>query len=147
MKLIYIPALCMAIGLTAVSCSSPQKQSEPEQIVLTDTLVDQSDPAFSMFGTYTGTLPCADCEGKDIALSIMEDGTYSLHYEYLDTDKGIIEECGTYNILKDSIIETITPSSGRKTYYVYVHGNLIASDSLGNINEGEKAARYVLKKQ
>ena len=143
MKLFYISALCMAALTIAVGCTPAQRKSESDPSV-TSSLQDST---YGLFGTYRGTFPCADCPGKEISLSVMEDGTYSLVYEYLETGEGTIEENGTYNILRDSIIETITPSSGEKTYYVYVHGNLVLTDSLGNINEGELADMYVLKKQ
>ena len=146
MKKILIPALSLLL-LAAQGCQSNQSKSQ-DNAAACDTIACEKkcSESTSLYGTYSGTLPCADCGGKQMALSINEDRTYDLTYEYLDTDSGVIKECGVYNVLNDSIIETITPSSGEKTYYVYVHGNLILSDSMGTVNQGELADLYVLAK-
>lgn len=99
-----------------------------------------------LYGTYVGVFPCADCAGKDIKLTINSDGTYDLEYEYLDMNEGVIKESGVFNVINHTIIETITPSSNNKTYYVYDNGNLVLSDSKGSINNGELAKLYILKK-
>ena len=149
MKKNLVSVLCLTMIAGTMGCQSP-KHPQGEEAVACDTITQKKveNEFVSLLGTYCGTFPCADCAGKQVELTLMEDQVYSLAYEYLDADShsGIIEECGTYNIINGSIIETITPSSNEKTYYVYVHGNLILSDSLGTVNRGELADSYILMK-
>ena len=126
-----------------VGCTEQKKGSA--QGVKSKSQVTEKQ-ANTIFGTYKGTFPCADCGGKDMDLTINEDGTYCLKYQYQDKDERLVEENGTYSLLDDTLVVTVTPSSGEKTYYKYVHGNLVLSDSLGTVNEGELAELYVLKR-
>lgn len=106
----------------------------------------QAEQTGSVFGTYKGTFPCADCDGIDVDLTINADGTYYLKYLYRDEEVRLVEEVGTYSMPGDTLVVTVTPSSGEKTYYKYVQGDLVLSDSAGTVNTGELAAFYVLKK-
>lgn len=149
MKKFFLASVAMTMLIGTMSCNSAKKQdAETEnssQVQNDENSKKQVNE--NIFGTYEGTIPCADCAGKKMKLSVLNDGTYSLQYENLKEGEGVIDENGTYNILNDSIVETVTPSSGRKSYYVYTQGNLVLSDSLGTINKGELADLYVLKKQ
>ena len=148
-----LKAFIVATVIGAFRCSqqnmddSQQSKNNPQhEILQRSTIIEHVHEEDFVFGTYTGTFPCADCGGKDIRLTISKDGTYCLQYKYQDKDDRQIEENGTYAILDETLVETITPSSGEKTYYKYVHGTLILSDSLGTIAKGERAELYVLKK-
>lgn len=99
------------------------------------------------YGTYEGTLPCADCGGIKTTLKINSDTTYDLRSEYLGKKNGIFEESGIYNIVGENIIELVTPSSGDKTYYKVLDGAVALSDSIGTINSGELSEQYILKRQ
>ena len=99
------------------------------------------------YGTYTGTLPCADCGGIKTRLKINRDTTYELRSEYLGKKDAVFEESGVYNIVAEDVIELITPSSGYRTYYKILDGAIALSDSTGMITKGELAEYYILKKQ
>jgi len=99
------------------------------------------------YGTYKGTLPCADCGGIRTTLKINGDTTYELRSEYLDKKDTVFEESGVYRIVSGNVIELTTPSSGERTYYKILDGAVAMSDSTGNTTTGELAAHYVLKKQ
>ena len=142
----FFKALIVAACMGTYSCSQQQNENSQQAILQHSNLIERVNDDKFVFGTYRGTFPCADCGGKDMSLTISEDGTYCLQYKYQDKDERLIEENGTYSILDDTLVETITPSSGEKTYYKYVHGNLVLSDSLGTIDKSELAELYVLKK-
>ena len=146
MKKFLFTAVVAAAVIGTASCSQQKKGSNHNVESQSQFSVQKEDMDSAIFGTYKGTFPCADCGGKDIALTISEDSTYCLKYQYQDRNEGQIEENGTYYILNDSIIVTVTPSSGYKTYYKYIDGNMELSDSLGTSNQGELAKFYVLKK-
>ena len=101
----------------------------------------------NFYGTYEGTLPCADCSGIRTTLKINSDTTYELRIEYLGSKDGVFEESGIYNIVDENIIELVTPSSGKKTFYKILDGSVALSDSLGTLNGSELAEHYILKRQ
>ena len=136
--------MIVAAALGTVGCTE-QKKGSAQDVKSKSQVIEKQ--ANTIFGTYKGTSPCADCGGKDMDLTINEDGTYCLKYQYQDKDERLVEENGTYSILDDILVVTVTPSSGEKTYYKYVHGNLVLSDSIGTVDNGELAELYVLKRK
>ena len=146
MKRNLVSLMIVAAALGAVGCTEQKKDSTQDVKSKSQVAELNEKHTNAIFGTYKGTFPCADCGGKDMDLTINEDGTYCLKYQYQDKDERQVEENGTYSILDDTLVVTVTPSSGEKTYYKYVHGNLVLSDSLGTVDNGELAELYVLKK-
>ena len=144
MKRNLVSVMIVAAALGAVGCTEQKKESAQDVKSKSQVIEKQAN---TIFGTYKGTFPCADCGGKDMDLTINEDGTYCLKYQYQDKDERLVEENGTYSILDDILVVTVTPSSGEKTYYKYVHGNLVLSDSIGTVDNGELAELYVLKRK
>ncbi len=143
MKKYLLSTLVVAALISSIGCK-PSAKDNKDVAVAEQT---EEKDSVQIFGTYKGTLPCADCSGKETSLTISEDSTYSLKYKYLGKDEEVIEVNGVYNIIDDVLVETITPSSGTKTYYKFVDGNLILSDSIGTVNDGELAEFYILKRQ
>lgn len=136
--------LAVSLIVTMTSCKN-NKQKQATSEVKTEN-IDSTKTNY--YGTYEGVLPCADCEGIKTTLTVNEDTTYELRSEYLGKkDDNVFEECGVYNILNEDIIELITPSSGVKTYYKILENAIALSDSDGNLNDGELAEHYILKKQ
>ena len=68
----------------------------------------------NFYGTYEGTLPCADCSGIRTTLKINSDTTYELRSEYLGRKDGVFEESGIYNIVGENIIELVLLLPGRR---------------------------------
>ncbi len=139
--LLLSASLIVAVGMSACSGSS-KKTSEQQE---TETVVEEVSVVKPFIGTYEGTLPCADCDGNKVTLSILEDGTYQLKNVFLGKEDNNFEECGTYEE-NNGIIVLVTPSSGNKTYYKVQDNSVVMCDSEGNVNQGELADMYVLKK-
>ena len=124
-----------AIITSMSGCTGSQKrttQQEKESATMATTTVNTKNKNF--YGTYEGTLPCADCSGIRTTLKINSDTTYELRSEYLGRKDGVI-------------IELVTPSSGEKTFYKILDGSVALSDSLGTLNGSELAEHYILKRQ
>mgnify|MGYP002283295595 CR=1 FL=1 len=122
-------------------CTGSQKrttQQEKESATMATTTVNTKNKNF--YGTYEGTLPCADCSGIRTTLKINSDTTYELRSEYLGRKDGVFEESGIYNIVDENIIELVTPSSGKKTFYKILDCSVALSDSLGA--NGEELTAY-----
>lgn len=136
-------AVCAGSALLSLwSCGS--KAQEPVDEPLAEEVVADST---SYLGTYEGTFPCADCEGRVTVLTLNADTTYDLNYRYEGKKDAPIHENGTYKIQGDSMIVCVTPSSGYKTYYRIVEEGVALSDSTGKFNSAELEPFYVLKKK
>lgn len=147
-KTIFSYVWMAATVWTLSNCNSSQKQSSDE--AATDsltTLISPQPEATDYYGTYSGTLPCADCEGIQTTLTLGNDASYSLKSEYLGKKGEVFEEKGTYHVLENQVIELTNSSSKEKSYYKLLTDALAVSDSLGNTNKGELAEQYKLKKQ
>lgn len=145
MKRLYLLAAIMVIA--ASGCDRKVEKAEDNKKENIETVkVEENKPA-DYYGTYEGTLPCADCEGIKTTLKINDDTTYELRSEYLGKKDGTFEESGVYRIVSGDVIELITPSSGDKTYYKILDGAVTMSDSTGVTAQGALADQYTLKKK
>ena len=93
-----------AIITSMSGCTGSQKrttQQEKESATMATTTVNTKNKNF--YGTYEGTLPCADCSGIRTTLKINSDTTYELRSEYLGRKDGVFEESGIYNIVGENI--------------------------------------------
>lgn len=147
MKGLYLLAAIVAV--TVLGCNEYKKKTDIEKrdsiAVVTEAKKDKAVTA-DFYGTYQGTLPCADCSGIKTTLKINGDTTYELRSEYLDKDDAVFEESGVYRVVGEDVIELVTPSSGDRTYYKIIDGAVVMSDSTGMIDRGELADYYVLKR-
>ena len=116
------------------------------QVKTPEAATEVATKSNDFYGTYEGTLPCADCGVIKTTLTVNADSTYYLKSEYLGVKDGVFETNGVYNLLNGDLLELITPSSGEKTYYKIQENAVVLSDEQGTINEGELAEYYVLKK-
>ena len=98
-------------------------------------------------GTYTGILPCADCEGIKTELVVKQDGTFNLTEVYLGKEDGTFEYEGSFNW--NNAGNTIAlPGAGADVVQFFVGENqLFRLDKEGNRVEGDLASHYVLRKQ
>lgn len=92
--------LAMASTLVFAACkpqapaepAAPSAATEPAAPAEPAPVAVESAPASSpadvpfdvkgFAGTFTGTLPCADCAGTDTRISLNADGSYKLHETY-----------------------------------------------------------------
>lgn len=102
-------------------------------------------------GTYKGTIPCADCEGIDITLTLNEDHTFILNTIWVsgkENKENIVDEVqGDYQWTEseDGII-TLQGLEDRPNKYQMFEGTLIQLDMDGKRITGPLADKYVLKK-
>ena len=86
--------------------------------------------------------------GIKTVLTINADSTYQLKQDYIDRKDGHDEASGVLEVLDNSVLMLVRPSSGEHTFYkVKDNSSVIMTDSLGNEPEGEMAKLYVLTKK
>ncbi|KLV03163.1 lipoprotein [Photobacterium aquae] len=98
-------------------------------------------------GTYTGILPCADCEGIKTELVLGQDGTFNLTEVYLGKKDGTFEHDGTFNWNAAGNTIALPGISDQPIQYFVGENQLFRLDREGNRVTGELADHYTLKKQ
>lgn len=97
-------------------------------------------------GTYIGTLPCADCEGIRIEITLATE-TFVMRTEYLGVDNPQPFETGGRYEWDDTgsiiTLEGVAPPNR----YIVGENILIQLDMNGKRVTGEFADRYILRKQ
>jgi copper homeostasis protein (lipoprotein) len=112
-----------------------------------DRGVHNAANALDWHGTYTGVLPCADCEGISTTLTLNADETYHLIRVYMGREEGEFHSRGTFrwNEAGDTItLEGYTDGPGM---YLVAENRLIQLDLDGNRITGDLADRYILEKE
>ena len=105
-----------------------------------------SQIALDWNGVYTGTLPCADCEGILKEIQLYEDQNYAYRSVYLGKSKEIISSFGSFEWNEDGNTISLLDDNNRKTYYHVGENKLFLLDEEGNRIEGDLAAHYTLNK-
>lgn len=140
--------LTVLLALTLMSCTNQSKKQV--DVPVDKSMIDShtSEMALDWAGVYSGLMPCADCEGIETVIELKDDHTYVAHYTYLGTgeDDNKFTNEGTFTF--DILGNTITLQSENETSQYRVGENQITLlDADGEINTGELADYYVLKKK
>lgn len=103
--------------------------------------------ALDYHGSYSGILPCADCEGIQIKISLIEDGTYLLRKIYLGKgDNMVFESEGMFDWV-DSGSTIILLSEDPPNMYRVGENHLRKLDMEARLITGELAEYYILHKE
>ena len=147
-NIMYVAVLAAAIMVSCNGKNTAQSEANTDSTSVADTTASENLDLAAVAGTYEGTLPAADCPGIKTVLTINADSTYQLKQDYIDRKDGHDEASGVLEVLDNSVLMLIRPSSGEHTFYkVKDNSSVIMTDSLGNEPEGETAKLYVLTKK
>jgi uncharacterized lipoprotein NlpE involved in copper resistance len=152
MKTIFILVIVL---LAVLSCSTSRGENDGDTGGFQDML--------DYHGTYSGILPCADCEGIETELILGNNDIYVRKYSYIGgkcsrighqmglqtkfDNSSPFEETGEY--LWDSINSTITLVGviDSPNMYFFDAGELKQLDMDGREITGKYANKYILKKK
>ena len=96
-------------------------------------------------GVYTGILPCADCEGIKVTLTLNSDETYEKSYLYLGKSETPFVFLGTFQ-WNDARSQITLPRDEFPITYKVGEGKLFQLDIHGNPITGDFADMYILTK-
>ncbi len=141
------------LSLLIISCTQKAKEEATQEIVAdsTEVLMNKEHNAkisLDYIGLYEGVLPCADCEGIETHLSLVDETNFVLKTNYLGKKKKLTNEVrGVYSW--NDAGNTIILSGIEKAPNSYFVGEnyLTQLDMEGNKIEGDLAERYVLQKK
>lgn len=96
-------------------------------------------------GTYSGVLPCADCEGIETMLQLNDDETYQLEVKYQGKNQSApFVTKGTWVLGDDRIkLKGVTDAPDS---YLIEDDYLVQLDMKGKKIDGALAEQYILKK-
>jgi heat shock protein HslJ len=149
MKLRLLELSVMALFFFTSCNSNDKKNAETvsENMVEEEVVIDShtSESSLDWEGTYSGTLPCADCEGIERTITIKKDQTFVAKDNYLGKKDGIFDSQGYIKWLDNG--QKILLSDDNGTSYFVGENTLTQLDQDGNKVTGELADFYILKKQ
>ena len=139
----------MQVAETTDAMPAPEEQAVEEQGISAETFVDNQHNASNALdwnGTYQGTLPCADCSGIDITITLNQDGTYLLEQSYQGKEDGQFKSEGQFSWDESGSTVTLTNEDAPNQYFVG-ENVLMKLDMNGEKVTGELANNYNLIKQ
>lgn len=128
------------------SCKSKTGSKTENNQEVTDA-AHNSRNSVDWAGTYMGTIPCADCEGISVQITLNSDETYQLSYSYLGKADDTPETASgkfTWDEAGGAITLDVKDCP---PYYKVGENKLIQLDMSGNPIDGELAEMYVLTKK
>jgi copper homeostasis protein (lipoprotein) len=150
-KKFTVLASTLILMLAACSQYSNNDNTKPQAEVSSITSAasaDNSQNSLDWPGTYTGILPCADCEGIAIRISLDSALHYTLSETYLGkSNKPILAE-GMFVWSSDGGRITLQgiEAGARSTQFQVGENQLIQLDLQGAKIEGALAEKYILSK-
>ncbi len=143
-KLIFI--LITAIVILGMSCGRQStEQSESEEMPPEFYDMHNARIALDYVGSYSGVLPCADCEGIVTEVILVDESQFIRKTQYLGHGEMIFEETGIYTWGEAGNTITLEGADEPNRYFVS-ENRIFHLDMDGNKIEGELADMYILKK-
>ena len=133
----------LPIAMAVLSCTSEATESE--------NFINHHNAQNSLDwdGVYSGIIPCADCEGIEIEITLTQDMEYEMITRYIGQSDESITEKGQFQ-WQGNNIELLgkTKHSQSETKFIKVEENQLRMlDTEGKIIEGNLSEQYVLKKE
>jgi len=141
-SLIFILVIA-ACGTKQSSVNSLEAMQEESDVL---DLTHNSQNSLDWIGTYSGILPCADCEGIQTIITLNKDNTYKKTTAYLGKPNNSYEEIGTFSWRKDLNSIALNAQNGELTIYKVEENRLRMLDQEGLKVKGELTDYYLLQK-
>lgn len=138
------PVLAILTCLAACGASTPDESPTATDDGPADA-AHNSRNALDWDGTYTGTLPCADCDGIRTIIRLDSDGSYERERLYLGRSEQPLRDSGTFSWNAAGSIITLAAADEPSRYQVG-ENRLFLLDDNGQRISGEMADRYILEK-
>ncbi|NUN68193.1 MAG: copper resistance protein NlpE N-terminal domain-containing protein [Bacteroidetes bacterium] len=98
-------------------------------------------------GTYTGTVPCADCEGIGTTVLLRSNGTFRLEQEYRGRSAAVFTDSGRFLWKSDGRTIELRPMNGERRLFSVGEEKLTMLDKNGRPVRGPLAQHYILTKE
>ncbi|WPR74532.1 copper resistance protein NlpE [Algoriphagus sp. NG3] len=145
--------LCLFSALLFItSCTSSEEKKEEDTVNNVEEITmysgDNSATSLDWNGTYKGTVPCASCEGIEVALTLNKDKTYKLVTNYLGRNDALEQEStGSFTWDETGSIITLEKVAQGPNQYKVGENRIWQLDMEGNMITGDLAEHYILSKR
>src|SRR5688572_20487212 len=133
---------CLCCIAVACNNASDKETSKSDSTVVTVKQVDSV--ALGYAGTYSGYVPCADCDGIVTYLVLKPDMTYRLEETYAGKSDTAKRYNGTW--VRDNKKVVLDDRGSVRTSYLSEDNKLIQLDNEGNRITGNLGNKYMLTK-
>jgi uncharacterized lipoprotein NlpE involved in copper resistance len=139
MKRLFFPTLIMVCLMGFLSC----KSSKPATAE-----VANPQQSLSWDGTYTGILPCTDCQSEQTTLTLGKDMMYKVTIKYNGKTDGEHKYVGRFNWNPEGSMITLSPpfEGGMPHSYMVGQNTLTLIDMNARVIKGKNVKSYVLTK-
>ena len=131
-----------------ISCNTNKTKNNDEQTYLNkENYIDtthNSRNSLDWEGTYIGTIPCADCPGINIIITLNSDETFNYNASYEERNTTILDSGNFMWHNNGSVVHLKTKNLNTK--YKVGENKLIQLDSDDKEIKGSNAEKYILKK-
>lgn len=142
----YAIFLMVFLLINACSDSTTEKANAEatDEKVADDAHTSQN--SLEYWGTYTGELPCADCEGIKVMLIITESDEFKRKISFIGKDNEVIVEKGKIKWLEGGSVIELHDVDPPRLFRVG-ENSITQLDEDGEVITGKLAKMYVLQKQ
>ncbi|AIQ00062.1 copper resistance protein NlpE [Ornithobacterium rhinotracheale] len=137
----------VAVAVLALSACNNKSQKKQVTEKPTTTETQKEETATNWKGVYTGTLPCADCEGIKTTLTLNNDNTFTLQSVYMGKNNQPFVENGKYIWDEANSEISINIEGEAPVKYKLENNTLTQLNADGQKNTEELASMYVLTKE
>lgn len=139
----------IAIVSMAFACNTTQPSAGQEDDGTSTQVAEahNSQNALDWSGTYTGTLPCADCAGIETSITLNQDQTYLITSLYVGESEEPFEEDGQFEWNSAGNTITLDGIEDGPNQYFVGENFLRQLDLQGERISGELAEQYILMKR
>lgn len=132
----------------ALQTSAPEKTEQPTDTTAPAATGDNSQNSLDWAGTYEATLPCADCPGIKVVLTLIQDNTFTISSTYLEdkTRSTVTEDKGSMTWQKNGSVILLR---GKSTDILLKVGEnqLFQLDRQGKEIDGPLREQYIFTKK
>ncbi|GHT78668.1 lipoprotein involved with copper homeostasis and adhesion [Bacteroidia bacterium] len=140
--LLVIGIFSLMVGVSACK----QKEKTQDTIEIT-SMADNSRNSLEWYGTYTGVIPCADCEGIKTQVILTDSNTYTIRREYLGKKEAVYTYSGTFTWSEDGGSISLKEDEREAATRFKVGENVLFQlDGEGKEITGDLANNYILVK-
>ncbi|MDR1342923.1 MAG: copper resistance protein NlpE [Prevotellaceae bacterium] len=144
-KAVFIISVIAVLASGLDSCKSKGEPNAQDKLVIAVDPTHNATSCLDWDGSYTGTIPCADCPGISVKITLNLDETYQLCYQYLERGDSAYSASGKF-IWDDAGSMITLDCKDWSPYYLVGENRLIQLDMEGKPITGELADMYELEK-
>ncbi|MDR2084821.1 MAG: copper resistance protein NlpE [Bacteroidales bacterium] len=136
-----------AMILFFVSCGNKKTQKDEQTSTKTEVKSDShtSQNSLDYAGIYEGMIPCADCEGIEVVITIDNQGNYTKKMVYLGKEPNNVFTSKGKFIWNDEGNKITFDSEDGVEMYLVGENRLFMLDQDGNRIPGEHADMYIIE--